>query len=140
MFKLFKARRDLLKGTLGRKSSEELAEIEAKGVERINDLKHTKSELPASQRAPKPSAQVLNAKPSNKDIFSSEQAVDDVINTLVTGNLREIEPVGYRVFNTKFLEDTEASNVVGLMSNLLKKEMSQRYKDIPKGPKTLKDL
>ena len=140
VFKLFKARRDLLKGTLGRKSSEELAEIEAKGVERINDLKHTKSELPASQRAPKPSAQVLNAKPSNKDVFSSEQAVDDVINTLVTGNLKEIEPVGYRVFNTKFLEDEEASNVVGLMSNLLKKEMSQRYKDIPKGPKTLKEL
>ena len=141
VFKLYKARRDIMKGILNKKAPEELAEIETQAVARINDTKHTKKELPSSEKGLKPSAQVLNAKPDNQDVFTSAEAAEGLIDTLVNGNLKEVEPgSAYKVFNTKFLEDTEASDVVGLISKMLKPEMTQRYKDIPKGPKTLKEL
>ena len=145
VFKLYKARRDILKGTLFKKSPEEIAEIERQNLARLNDKKVKKEELPTSSpeyTGKSPATKVLNAKLEDPTIFASPDAAKRIVETLVRGDFRDINPTGYRVFNTKYLEDEGASEALNAFETLIRKEMQRKVPglDTPKGPKTLEEI
>jgi len=143
-FRLYKGRRDILKAVVGNKSPDEIAEIQAKAMARM-DKKANKSELPVSSKdynGTAPATKVLQAKLEDPTIFASPTTAKRVVEDLVNSDFRDVNPTGYRVFNTKYLEDEGASEALNMFETLIRKEMSRRVEglDVPKGPKTLTEI
>ena len=145
VFKLWRARRSILKSQLLKKPSDEIAKIEAEEVASIRSNKVTKKELATGNpeyTGKSPATKVLNAKLEDPTIFASPDAAKRIVETLVRGDFRDVNPTGYRVFNTKYLEDEGAAEAINMFETLIRKEMSRKVEglDVPKGPKTLAEI
>jgi hypothetical protein len=145
VFKLWRARRNILKSQLLKKPLDEIAKIEAEEVASIKSNKVTKKELATGNpeyTGKSPATKVLNAKLEDPTIFASPDAAKRIVETLVRGDFRDVNPTGYRVFNTKYLEDEGAAEAINMFETLIRKEMSRKVEglDVPKGPKTFAEI
>ena len=147
IFRLLKGRKEVLKAELEGKSIDEIITIEHQAANRLMATKIAQSEVPLSRAKPTKTAsqKVLNAKLEDPTIIASPHTTKTLINNLVHGDFKTIHPdsySGYRVFNTKYVEEEGASEALNIFETLIRKEMTRRVPDltVPKGPKTLAEI
>ena len=147
IFRLMKGRKEIIKSEIEGKSVGEIIETEQKAANRLAQTKITEADQPLSRLKPSKTAsqKVLNAKLEDPTIFSAPHTVKRMVEQLARGDFKGIHPdnySGYRVFNTKYIENGEASEALNMMEVLLRKEMKKKIPGLetPKGPKTLADI
>jgi hypothetical protein len=147
IFRLMKGRKEIIKAELEGKSADEIITIERQAEARLLAKKIAESDQPLSRlkKTKSASQKVLNAKLEDPTIFSAPATVKRMVEQLARGDFKGIHPdnfSGYRVFNTKYIENGDAAEALNMMEVLLRKEMlTQRAGlQVPKGPKTLAEI
>lgn len=147
IFRLMKGRKEIIKAELDGKSADEIITIEQQAEARLLAKKIAESDQPLSRlkKTKSASQKVLNAKLEDPTIFSAPATVKRMVEQLARGDFKGIHPdnfSGYRVFNTKYIENGDAAEALNMMEVLLRKEMlTQRAGlQVPKGPKTLAEI
>ena len=140
IFRLMKGRKEIIKSEIEGKSVGEIIETEQKAANRLAQTKITEADQPLSRVKPSKTAsqKILNAKLEDPTIFAAPHTVKRMIEQLARGDFKGIHPdnySGYRVFNTKYIENGEAAEALNMMEVLLKKEMKRRVPGLetPKG-------
>ena len=147
IFRLMKGRKEIIKAELDGKSADEIITIEQQAQSRLLAKTISESDKPLSRlkKSKTASQKVLNAKLEDPTIFSAPATVKRMVEQLARGDFKGIHPdnfSGYRVFNTKYIENGDAAEALNMMEVLLRKEMlTQRAGlQVPKGPKTLAEI
>jgi len=147
VYNLLKGRKELIRAELDGKSVEEIATIEQQAMSRMLATKITQAEVPLSRVKQTKSAvqKVLNAKLEDPTILASPHTAKQIVNNLVHGDFKAIHPdsySGYKVFNTKYMENEGAAEALNMFETLIRKEMLTRVPDlkVPKGPKTFAEM
>ena len=147
IFRLLKGRKEVLKAELEGKSIDEIITIEHQAANRLMATKIAQSEVPLSKFKPSKTAsqKILNAKLEDPTIFSSPHTVKEMIRKVVHEDFKTMHPdsyTGYRVFNSKYIEDEGAKEAFNMLEHLIHKEMKTRIPglDVAKGPKTLAEI
>ena len=145
VFKLWKARRNVMKKGLNKESVEEIEKEASAGLKDISSNAQTKQVLPPSVRNEQlelplegvtPTAKVLETR-----VIDSPGVFEQMARNMANGQYKYGFPDAGKVFNTKYIMDLGPRKAMNIIAGKLKKEFERAQpSDTPSGPKPLSEI
>ena len=136
IYGVFKRDKNLLKAELNNATPEELAEINAREIAEITGAK-TSLDLPSAY----PPVKVLGKSPTDKVLEKVLILDQPAFRKMAIDLANGVYVSQGKVFNTNYIKELGPKKAMSVIADSLEKEFRTIHrKDIPKGPKTLKDI